>query len=83
MMFFTQRFNPLGDMTMKNAVAMILAAGFIAGAAPGCSYGMIATAGDKVVITRQDGFLLGALRKVFVCKVTDAGVANCGSAESP
>ena len=62
---------------------MILAAGTIAGALPGCAYGSIATTGDKVVIARQDGFLFGALRKVFVCKVTDAGVANCGSAESP
>jgi hypothetical protein len=68
---------------MKNAIVMFLAAAALAGATPACSYGMIATVGDKVVIPRNDGFLFGALRKVFVCKVTDAGVANCGSAESP
>jgi hypothetical protein len=38
---------------------------------------------DKVVIARNDGFLFGALRKVFVCKVTDAGVSACQSADSP
>ena len=40
--------------------------------------------GDKVVILRNDSFLFGALRKVFVCKVNDAGLANCqASAEAP
>jgi hypothetical protein len=68
---------------MKKTIAMILAAGAIAGALPGCSYGGIATAGDKVVITRNDSFLFGILRKVFVCKVTDGGVANCAVADSP
>lgn len=52
--------------------------------ATGCAYGAIATAGnDKVVITREDWFLGGALRKVFVCKVTDGGTAACGTNESP
>jgi hypothetical protein len=68
---------------MKSTIVLFLAAAALAGATQGCAYGSIATAGDKVVITRQDGFLFGALRKVFVCKVTDAGTANCGSAESP
>jgi hypothetical protein len=66
---------------MKLSIALVLAAS--AALSQGCAYGMIATAGDKVVITRQDAFLFGALRKVFVCKVTDAGVANCASADSP
>ena len=68
---------------MKKTIALMFAVGAISGALPGCSYGMIATTGDKVVIPREDGFLFGALRKVFVCKVTDAGVANCNSAENP
>jgi hypothetical protein len=68
---------------MKNTIVMFLAAAALAGATQGCQYGSIATAGDKVVITRQDGFLFGILRKVFVCKVTDAGAANCASADSP
>jgi hypothetical protein len=66
----------------KIAALCVLAA--MAASATGCAYGSIATAGnDKVVITRQDGFLFGALRKVFVCKVTDGGTASCGTNESP
>jgi hypothetical protein len=68
---------------MKKALAIVLAASALSGAVMGCSYGMIATAGDKVVITRQDGFLFGLLRKVFVCKVADSGATNCGEAEDP
>lgn len=68
---------------MKNVIAMTIAAGLVAGVLSGCSYGMIAPVGDKVVIARQDNILFGALRKVFVCKVTDTGLANCGTAESP
>ncbi len=69
---------------MKRVLGLALA---LATAAPalGCAYGDIATTqdGTKVVITRQDSFLFGALRKVFVCKVTDAGVAACNESESP
>jgi len=69
---------------MKKALGFVLA---MAAAAPltGCAYGAIATTqdGSKVVITRQDMFLYGALRKVFVCKVADGGVAGCGESESP
>jgi hypothetical protein len=69
---------------MKKSMAMLLAIGTLAGSLSGCAYGMIAASGtDKVVITRQDSFLFGALRKVFVCKITDNGVASCGEAESP
>ena len=68
---------------MKKLTCFLFAASVIASTASGCAYGSIATAGDKVVITRNDGFLFGALRKVFVCKVTDAGTTACGSAESP
>lgn len=68
---------------MKKIVAAMMLVGMVGGAT-GCAYGSIATAGnDKVVITRQDGFLFGALRKVFVCKVTDGGTASCGTNESP
>jgi len=68
---------------MKKIAAVFVLAATAMGLG-GCSYGAIATAGnDKVVITRQDGFLYGALRKVFVCKVTDGGAASCGTNESP
>ena len=68
---------------MKKGLASLLAAAAIASALTGCAYGSIATAGDKVVITRQDGFLYGILRKVFVCKVTDGGLSSCQEADSP
>ena len=69
---------------MKKALGFVLA---VATAAPltGCAYGQIATTqdGSKVVVTRNDLFLYGALRKVFVCKVADGGVAGCAESESP
>jgi hypothetical protein len=69
---------------MKRALATVLAASALAGVISGCAYGSIATSGaDKVVITRQDGFLFGLLRKVFVCKIADSGVTGCNEAESP
>ena len=49
----------------------------------GCSYGGVAAAGDKAVVARNDGFLFGILRTVYVCKVTDAGLTSCQSADSP
>ena len=49
----------------------------------GCSYGGVATVGDKVVVTRNDGFLFGALRKVYVCKVSETGLSACNHGESP
>lgn len=67
---------------MKNVmIALVL----LAAAAPlgGCSYAGVAASGDKVVIARNDGFLFGILRKVYVCKITDAGVSNCAEADSP
>ena len=69
---------------MNKLTCFVLAAAIGASSLTGCSYGSIATAGnDKVVITRQDGFLFGILRKVFVCKVTDAGASNCNEGTSP
>ena len=60
---------------MKKILGFLLAAGLLGG----CSYGGIATVGDKVVITRNDLFLFGALRKVYVCKVADRGVTDCAA----
>ncbi len=68
---------------MKKAiVALMLVAS--AGSLGGCSYAGVGGVGaDKVVIARNDSFLFGILRKVFVCKVTDAGLAACSSADAP
>ncbi len=69
---------------MKLTIAIVLAASVLGTAlTTGCAYGGIAVAGDKAVIGRNDSFLFGILRKVFVCKVTDAGVTNCQTADSP
>ena len=65
---------------MKKAIGGALAALMLGG----CAYAGVATVGnDKVVITRNDLFLFGLLRKVFVCKATEAGVTNCSAAEAP
>ena len=66
-----------------NTLKKIVAAALLAGALGGCAYGGIATAGDKVVVTRNDGLLFGLLRAVYVCDVTPQGVANCSTAEAP
>jgi hypothetical protein len=60
---------------MKKTLGFLLMVGVLGG----CSYGGIATVGDKVVITRNDYFLFGALRKVYVCKVADRGVTDCAA----
>lgn len=61
------------------SIALVVATGLISA----CSYGSIATAGNAVVITRNDAFLFGALRKVFVCQVTPQGASACAANESP
>lgn len=50
----------------------------------GCAYGGAAGIGtEHVVITKNDGFLMGALRSVYVCKVTKSGLSECRSGEAP
>ncbi len=65
--------------TLKKIGAVILMAAMFGG----CAYGGVAGVGDKVVITRNDAFLFGVLRKVYVCKVADSGVSDCQTNESP
>jgi len=68
---------------MKKTLGLLISAVLLSGVIGGCAYGGVATAGDKAVVLRNDSFLFGALRKAFVCKVTDAGLSTCGTAESP
>ena len=70
---------------MKKSIASVLAALTVAGAlSMGCAYGGVSgVGGDKVVIARNDAFLFGILRKVFVCKVADTGVSACAEGDSP
>jgi len=68
---------------MKKIVFAVLAVAMSA-SAMGCAYGGVSGVGaDKVVITRNDAFLFGILRTVFVCKVADTGVSSCQAADAP
>ncbi len=49
----------------------------------GCGYAGVATAGDKVIVTRNDLLLFGAMRRVYVCDVTDEGLTDCERDERP
>jgi hypothetical protein len=69
---------------MNKVFGTLMALGVVASALTGCAYGDMAAVGtDKVVVMRQDSFLFGALRKAFVCKITDGGLASCAANESP
>jgi hypothetical protein len=70
---------------MKKALKVMMVLVLVASIFGGCAYGGMAmpAAGGQVVITRNDLFLYGALRKVFVCKVTDSGLSGCAEGEAP
>ena len=69
---------------MKKICASLMAMGLLAGVLGGCAYGGAAAIGtDKVVVLRNDAFLFGALRKAFVCRVSDSGLASCAANEAP
>jgi hypothetical protein len=68
---------------MNKILLSLIAAGLFGVAVFGCSYGGIGASGDKAVVARNDGFLFGALRSVYVCKVTDAGLTSCQSGDAP
>jgi len=68
---------------MKKTILLAIAAGILS-TASGCAYGGAAMgSADKVVVTRNDSFLFGILRKVYVCKVADAGLSACADSEAP
>ena len=68
---------------MHKALKALLVALTLAAAASGCGYAGVATAGDAAVIARNDWFLFGLLRKVYVCKITPTGLTQCSEAETP
>lgn len=46
-----------------------------------CSYGgMVAHPNGKIYVARNDGFLFGALRKIYECTPDGAGNMTCVSA---
>jgi hypothetical protein len=68
---------------MLKALKGMSIAVLLACAASGCGYAGVATAGDAAIVTRNDYLLFGALRKVYVCKITPAGLTQCSNAETP
>ena len=66
-----------------NTARTLLLATVLAFGASACGYAGVATAGDAAVIARNDWLLFGALRKVYVCKITPAGLTQCSNAETP
>ena len=68
---------------MHRPLTTLLVALALASTLGGCSYAGVATAGDAAIITRNDYFLFGALRKVYVCKITPTGLTQCSTAETP
>ena len=68
---------------MKKLVLLGCLVATLGGFVGGCSYGGIAVSADKAVVSRNDYFLFGILRKVYVCKVTDSGLTSCQNQESP
>ncbi|MFZ5890611.1 MAG: hypothetical protein ACOY0T_06030 [Myxococcota bacterium] len=68
---------------MKHVIGLTMLMAVLGSFASGCSYAGVATAGDKAVVARNDNFLFGILRKVYVCKVADGGLTACQSNESP
>jgi hypothetical protein len=77
-------FNNAGREIM-NIVRAFVVGILVVAALPvlGCNYGGASFAGDKVVVLRNDGFLMGMLRQAFVCSATDNGLQNCKSNQSP
>ncbi len=69
---------------MKRALFGLAALTMVAAMTPACAYGMIATSGKQVIVVRQDMFLLGALRKVYVCTISpNAGLTDCQNGMNP
>ena len=55
----------------------------LCGTLSGCGYAGVATYKDAAIVVKNDWFLFGALRKVYVCRITPHGLEQCSSAESP
>ena len=68
---------------MKKLIGAALVVMATGGVLYGCSYAGVGVAGDKAILPRNDDFLYGMLRKIYVCKITDEGLTECvaGDAE--
>ena len=49
-----------------------------------CAYGGVGvTADGKAVVAKNDGFLFGLMRNIYVCNVTPGGLTGCQASEHP
>ncbi len=67
----------------KFASALLIC--FLASTA-GCYYSNAVAIGknrDRVLILRNDAFLMGGLRSAYICKASDAGLVDCQEEEAP
>ena len=66
---------------MKKSLLALVAVCFLG---TGCSYTQVTRLGKgKVAVVKNDMFLMGALRKIFVCNATKGGLSNCSTNENP
>lgn len=65
---------------LKKMVFVLLAVLMVASTA--CAYGGLASHNGKLYVARNDAFLFGALRKIFVCQDT-GGKLGCQDAAGP
>ncbi|MGZ3699275.1 MAG: hypothetical protein ACXVCH_14365 [Bdellovibrionota bacterium] len=64
---------------MKKLILVLLAFA----AMSGCSYGGFAALGSDKVVVAKNSMIGGAMRTIYVCKVSDKGVSHCMDNESP
>lgn len=70
--------------TRKVFLALFLTLAAFSAVGSGCYYGGVAAVNENtVVILRNDSFLFGLLREVYVCKVSDQGLVSCAVGTSP
>lgn len=66
---------------MKKSLLALIAVCFLG---TSCSYTAVTRLGKgKVAVVKNDMLLFGALRKVFVCNATKAGLSNCSTNQNP
>ena len=67
---------------MKKLIVALSAIAILGSIAPACNYGSMAVAADgRILVARNDHFLFGGMRAIYVCDLEEAGLVNC--AESP
>jgi len=58
-------------------IIITLSLGAMAATSVGCSYGAMASHNGKLYVAKNDGFLMGALRKMYECSPDGGGNMAC------